>query len=88
MGGGILANLLRKADKSLYDGLGRLPANSIGMGSGTLKQKLMQRGGNIDDAFATQDLRKLRGRGNLKIRDTGGGGTPLLQDIYAKLTKK
>jgi len=88
MGGGILANLLKRADESIYNGLGRLPANGLGMGAGTLKQRLIQRGRNIDDAFATQDLTKLRGRGNLKIRDTGGGGTPLLQDIYAKLTKK
>lgn len=88
MGGGILANLLKKADRSIYNGLGNLPANGLGMGAGTFKQKMIQHGRNIDDAFATQDLRKLRGRNNLKIRDTGGGGTPMLQDIYAKLTKK
>lgn len=88
MGGGILANLLKRADKSIYEGLGRLPANGIGMGAGTLKQKLLQRGRNIDDAFSMQDLTQLRGRKNLKIRDTGGGGTPMLQDIYARLTKK
>jgi hypothetical protein len=82
MGGGILSNLLKKASSSIYNGLGHT------MSPGVMKQKAMQSMGNIDEAFKTQDLRKLSGRDNIKIRNTGGGGTPMLQDLYAQLAKK
>lgn len=48
----------------------------------------MQRMSNIDDMFTSQDPKKLLGRNNIKIRNSGGGGTPMLQDIYAQLTKR
>lgn len=82
MGGGILANLLKKASSGIYEGLGHTVSPAV------FKQKAMQRMGNIDEAFRTQDLRKLSGRNNIKIRNAGGGGTPVLQDIYAQLTKR
>lgn len=90
MGGGILANLMRKADDTIYNGLTGLSKypNGIGMGRGTLKQKAMQRFKNIDDVFAAQDLSRVMGKDNLQIRDAGGGGAPLLQDLYEILTKR
>lgn len=90
MGGGILANLLRRVDDSIYNGLGKLDRfpNGIGMGSATLKQRAGQRLKNVDDVFATQDFSNLLGRDNLKIRDAGGGGSPILQEIYARMTRR
>lgn len=82
MGGGILGSLLKKTSSSLYEGLGHTISPAV------LQQRAMQRMGNIDDAFRTQDLRKLSGRGNIKIRNTGGGGTPMLQDLYSQLIKR
>lgn len=82
MGGGILGNLLKKTSSSIYNGLGHTISPAV------MQQRGKQVMGNIDDAFRTQDLRKLSGKGNIKIRNTGGGGTPMLQDLYAQLTKR
>lgn len=82
MGGGILGNLLKKADSSIYSGLGRTMSPAV------MKQRAMQRMDNINDVFTHQDPSKLLGRNNIKIRNTGGGGTPMLQDLYAQLTKR
>lgn len=82
MGGGILSNLLKKASSSIYGGLGHTISPAV------LQQRGKQVAGNIDEAFKTQDLRKLSGRNNIKIRNTGGGGTPMLQDLYSQLTKR
>lgn len=82
MGGGILGTLLKKADSSIYNGLGKTVSPAV------FKQRSMQRMGNIDDMFTHQDPKKLLGRNNIKIRNSGGGGTPMLQDIYAQLTKR
>lgn len=82
MGGGILGNLLKKTSSSIYDGLGHTISPAV------LQQKAMQKMGNIDEAFRMQDLSRLSGKGNIKIRNTGGGGTPMLQDLYAQLTKR
>ena len=82
MGGGILAKLLRRADDSIYSGLGKVSSPAV------MSQKAKQRMGNIDAAFKNQDLRKLAGKGNIKIRDAGGGGTTLLQEAYSMLTKR
>lgn len=82
MGGSILSKLLKKTSSSIYDGLGNTISPAV------LQQRGKQAMGNIDEAFKTQDLRKLSGKGNIKIRNTGGGGTPMLQDLYAGLTKR
>jgi hypothetical protein len=82
MGGGVLSKLLKKTSSSIYDGLGGT------ISPGVLQQRGKQVMGNIDEAFKTQDLRKLTGKGNIKIRNTGGGGTPLLQNIYADMVKR
>lgn len=90
MGGGILANLLRRVDDSVYNGLGKLDRfpNGIGMGSASFKQRVNQRLTNLDDVFRSQDPSKILGQGNLKIRDAGGSGSPMLQEIYARLTRR
>ncbi len=90
MGGGILSKLLSKADDAIYNGLAGLSKypNTIGIGRGTLKQRAAQRFSNLDDVFSSQSFSPLAGRDNLKIRDAGGGGSPILQEIYAKLTKR
>lgn len=80
--GGVMSSLFGKANESIYSGLGGT------ISPGVLQQRGKQIMGNIDEAFKTQDLRKLAGRGNIKIRNTGGGGTPKLQDLYAQLTKR
>jgi hypothetical protein len=90
MGGGILANLLRRVDDSVYKGLGNLDRfpNGIGMGAASFKQRANQRLDNLDEVFRTQDPSKLLGQNNLKIRDAGGSGSPLLQEIYARMTRR
>lgn len=90
MGGGILSKLLSRADNKIYDGLVGLSKypNGIGMSRELLKQKTSQRLNNLNDIFETQNPSPLLGRDNIKIRDTGGGGMPMLQEAYAKLTKR
>lgn len=89
MGGGILANLLKKADDSIYRGVQSLAdkPNGIGMSVPTFKEKAKQRLLNVDSQFAKPDLGELMGRSNLKIKNTGGlGNTPMLQEAYELLT--
>ena len=78
---GILSKLISSADDAIYKGLGKTISPEI------LRQRLMQGMGNVDDAFVSQNLGKLFKK-NIKIRNTGGGGTPYLQDFYSKLMKK
>lgn len=91
MNGSILNRLLSKADNAIYSGvkqLDQLP-NSIGMSTPLFKERAMQRLGNVNDFFVDHKLDTLRGKNNIKIRNTGGlGNTPLLQDFYEILTRK
>lgn len=91
MGGGILSNLFKKADDSIYRGLQSLASkpNSIGMSAPAFKERAMQRLMNVDSQFVKPDLAKLMGKNNMKIRNTGGlGNTPMLQEAYEILTRK
>lgn len=91
MGGGILANLFKKADDSIYRGLQSLAdkPNGIGMSTAAFKERAKQRLMNVDSQFKQPDLAELMGKNNLKIRNTGGlGNTPLLQEAYEVLTRR
>lgn len=91
MGGGILANLFKKADESIYRGLQSLAEkpNGIGMSAPAFKERAKQRLMNVDRQFVKPDLAELMGKNNLKIRNTGGmGNTPLLQEAYEMLTRR
>ncbi len=88
MNAGILSRLLSNADKAIYSGvkgLARKPTG-IGMSKETLGRYAHDIGGDIDNVFRRQSFDPLLKKKRLKINDYSGGGTPLLQDFYEKLT--
>lgn len=87
MNGGILGRLLSKADNAIYSGVKGLASRptGIGMSKETLGRYARDIVGDIDNVFTTQSIDALRKK-RLKINDYSGGGTPLLQDFYEKLT--
>lgn len=85
----VLSTLLEKADDAIYSGLKSLrnKPNGIGMSTPLFKERAKQRIGNYFEATSTGDLRRLLGRDNIKIYNAGGlGDTPMLQEIYERLT--
>lgn len=87
MNSGVLSRLLSKADSAIYSGVKGLASRptGIGMSKETLGRYARDVGGDIDNVFTTQSIDPLRKK-RLKINDYSGGGTPLLQDFYEKLT--
>ena len=88
MGGGILSSLLSKADDAIYSGLKGLASKptGVGMSKETLGQYAKMLGNDVDDVFRTQSFSPLVRKDRLKINDYSGGGTPLLQEFYERLT--
>lgn len=88
MNGGILNKLLSRADDAIYNGVGGLASRptGVGMSKETLARYAQQFGGDIDNVFRTQSFAPLVRKDRLKINDYSGGGTPLLQDFYERLT--
>lgn len=87
MGGGILSSLLSKADNAIYNGVKGLASRptGIGMSKETLARYAQNLANNTDDIFTTHSLDSFK-KNRLKINDYSGGGTPLLQDFYERLT--
>lgn len=88
MNGGILSRLLSNADNAIYSavkGLASKPTG-IGMSKETLGRYAQDIGGDIDNVFRRQSFDPLLKKKRLKINDYSGGGTPMLQDFYEKLT--
>lgn len=91
MGGGVLKNLLRRADDKIYKGIEGLANQPNGLGITTphVWEKTKQRLGNMNDMFVDPSMDTFLGRDNIKIVNTGGlGRTPMLQDMYELLTRR
>lgn len=88
MNGGILNQLISKADNAIYNGVKGLASRptGIGMSRETAGRYLQGVAGDIDNVFRTQSFAPLVRKDRLKINDYSGGGTPLLQDFYERLT--
>lgn len=92
MGGGILSNLMRKADDKILKGIQKLDQshpNGIGISMPLLKERTKQRLMNVNDVFSDHSMNTLLGKNNVKINNAGGlGGTSILQDAYKLLTQR